>query len=129
MEKQYKYMVCTSCMTYNHAPYITDAMNGFTMQETSFPVVYLITDDASTDGEPEVIRQYLSEHFQEPYRQEESENYYLLCAIHKTNPNCNFVVFLLKYNHRSIRKSKLAYQSEWRDRSDRADRYDRRCRL
>ena len=108
-------MVCTSCMTYNHAPYIVDAMNGFTMQETTFPVYYLITDDASTDGEPEVIKQYLADHFQTPYRIEETDDYNLICANHNTNPNCTFIVFLLKYNHYSIKKSKLPYQTEWRD--------------
>ena len=115
MEQEYKYMVVTSCMTYNHAPYIVDAMNGFTMQETTFPVYYLITDDASTDGEPEVIKQYLADHFQSPYRIEETDDYYLIFANHNTNPNCIFIVFLLKYNHYSIKKSKFPYQSEWRD--------------
>lgn len=115
MEQEYKYMVVTSCMTYNHAPYIVDAMNGFAMQETTFPVYYLITDDASTDGEPEVIRQYLADHFQTPYRIEETDDYYLICANHNTNSNCIFIVFLLKYNHYSIKKSKLPYQAEWRD--------------
>lgn len=115
MEQEYRYMVCTSCMTYNHAPYIVDAMNGFTMQETTFPVYYLITDDASTDGEPEVIKQYLAEYFQAPYRTEETDDYLLMCANHNTNPNCIFIVFFLKYNHYSIKKSKLPYQSEWRD--------------
>jgi len=109
----YKYMVVTSCMTYNHAPYIVEAMNGFTMQETNFPVYYLITDDASTDGEPEVIKQYLADHFQTPYRTEETDDYYLICAVHKTNPNCNFIVFFLKYNHHSIKKPKRPYQTEW----------------
>lgn len=115
MEQEYKYMVCTSCMTYNHAPYIVDAMNGFTMQETTFPVYYLITDDASTDGEPDVIKQYLADYFQTPYRTEETDDYHLICATHKTNHNCNFIVFLLKYNHYSIKKPKLPYQAEWRD--------------
>lgn len=115
MEQEYKYMVCTICATFNHSPYIVDAMNGFTMQETTFPVYYLITDDASTDGEPEVIKQYLADHFQTPYRIEETEDYNLICANHNTNPNCTFIVFLLKYNHYSIKKSKLPYQSEWRD--------------
>lgn len=115
MEQKYKYMVCTSCMTYNHAPYIVDAMNGFAMQETTFPVYYLITDDASTDGEPKVIKHYLADYFHEPYRTEETEDYHLICAVHKTNPNCTFIVFFLKYNHYSIKKAKLPYQSEWRD--------------
>ena len=90
-------------------------MNGFAMQETTFPVYYLITDDASTDGEPEVIKQYLADHFQSPYRTEDTDDYYLICAVHKTNPNCNFIVFFLKYNHYSIKKLKLPYQTEWRD--------------
>lgn len=115
MEQEYKYMVCTRCFTFNHAPYIVDAMNGFTMQETSFPVITLIVDDASTDGEPEVIRQYLSEHFQSPYRVEETEYANIICAKHKTNSNCDFVVFLLKYNHYSIKKTKMPYLSEWLD--------------
>ena len=114
-EQEYKYTVVTRCFTFNHAPYIVDAMNGFAMQETTFPVYYLITDDASTDGEPKVIRQYLAEHFQAPFRIEETDDYHLICTIHQTNPNCIFIVFLLKYNHYSIKKSKLPYQSEWSD--------------
>lgn len=115
MEQEYKYMVVTRCFTFNHASYIVDAMNGFTMQETTFPVITLIVDDASTDGEPEVIKQYLAEHFQAPYRKEETEDYHLICANHNTNPNCTFVVFLLKYNHYSIKKAKFPYLAEWLD--------------
>lgn len=115
IQKEYKYTVCTSCSTYNHVSFIVDAMNGFSMQETTFPVYYLISDDASTDGEPEVIKHYLAEHFHSPYRTEETDDYNLICAIHKTNPNCIFIVFLLKYNHYSIKKSKFPYQTEWRE--------------
>lgn len=115
MEKEYKYMVCTRCNTFNQATYIIDAMNGFTMQETTFPVVTVIVDDASTDGEQEVIRQYLNDYFHEPYRTEETEYADILCAHHKTNSNCQFVVFFLKYNHYSIRKSKKNYLTEWLD--------------
>ena len=115
MEQEYKYMVATRCFTFNHAPYIEDAMNGFVMQETTFPVVTLIVDDASADGEPEVIRKYLAEHFHSPYRTEETEYAHIICAKHKTNANCDFVVFLLKYNHYSIKKPKLPYLTEWTD--------------
>ena len=58
-----KFIVCVRCITFNHANYIEDAMNGFTMQETNFPYVCTILDDASTDGEQEVIKKYLQEHF------------------------------------------------------------------
>ena len=37
----YKYTVLTLCTTYNHASYIMDAMKGFCIQETNFPVVYI----------------------------------------------------------------------------------------
>ena len=115
MEQEYKYIVVTRCFTFNHALYIEDAMNGFVMQETSFPVVTLIVDDASTDGEPEVIRKYIADHFQSPYRTEETEYANIICAKHKTNANCDFVVFFLKYNHYSIKKTKMPYLSEWLD--------------
>lgn len=114
-KKEYQYIVATQCFTFNHAPYIVDAMNGFVMQETSFPVITIIVDDASTDGEPEVIRQYLDEHFQTPYHEEETDDYFLICANHNTNPNCTFAVFLLKYNHYSIKKPKMTYLSKWLD--------------
>ena len=117
MEKEYKYMVCTRCSTFNHAPFIVDTMNGFTMQETTFPVVSLIIDDASTDGEPEIIKQYLKDYFLNPYREKETDDYCMICAKHKSNLNCTFIVFLLKYNHYSIKKSKLPYLSEWLDNS------------
>lgn len=115
IERDYKYKICTRCFTYNQAAYIKDALNGFAAQETSFPVITLVVDDASTDGEIEIIRNYLKEHFQEPYRKEETEYAYIIGAHHKINKNCFFVVFLLKYNHKSIQKDKLAYLSEWQD--------------
>ena len=43
-----KFKVCCRCFTFNQAKYITDAMNGFTMQQTSFPFICTIVDDAST---------------------------------------------------------------------------------
>ena len=51
-------MVSICCAAYNHAPYIARALDGFLSQKTSFPVEILINDDASTDGTPEMIRQY-----------------------------------------------------------------------
>ena len=111
--------VYIQCPTFNQASYIEDAMNGFTMQQTSFPYVCCIIDDASTDGEPEVIREYLKKHFdledQSVVRNEETDDYLLCFAQHKTNKNCYFAVYFLKYNHYSIKKTKLPYISSWRD--------------
>ena len=111
------FMVSVSCMTFNHASYIVDAMNGFTIQEATFPFVCTIIDDASTDGEPEVIRNYLQENFdledKAVVRNEETDDYVLCFAQHKTNKNCYFAVLWLKYNHYSIKKTKRPYISRW----------------
>ena len=115
--KDISFLVQVRCITFNHASFITDAMDGFTMQDTAFPFVCTIIDDASTDGEPEVIRQYLQEHFdledKSIVRNEDTDDYVLTFAQHKSNKNCFFAVYLLKYNHYSIRRSKRRYLSEW----------------
>lgn len=51
-----------SCTVYNHAPYIRNALDGFLMQKTAFPVEILIHDDASTDHTADIIREYEKEH-------------------------------------------------------------------
>lgn len=51
-----KPLVCISCITYNHAPYIRECLEGFLMQKTNFPFEILIHDDASTDGTADIIR-------------------------------------------------------------------------
>ena len=51
-------LVSISCITYNHAPYIRECLEGFLMQKTNFPFEILIHDDASTDGTADIIREY-----------------------------------------------------------------------
>lgn len=51
-------MVSVICNTYNHEAYIRDALDGFVMQETTFPFEVLIHDDASTDATARIIREY-----------------------------------------------------------------------
>jgi len=48
--------VCT--ITYNHAPYIKDCIEGVLMQKTDFDIEFIIHDDASTDGTKEIAQQY-----------------------------------------------------------------------
>lgn len=50
--------VSICCITYNHAPYIRSALDGFLMQRTGFTYEILIHDDASTDGTAGIIREY-----------------------------------------------------------------------
>lgn len=101
------------CFTYNHAKYIEETMNGFAMQQTSFPYICVIVDDASTDDEASVIQNYVDNNFDAEdattARKEENDDYIVTFARHKTNKNCFFAVYLLKYNHYSIRKSKMPY--------------------
>ena len=46
------------CATYNHEKYISDAIEGFLKQKTSFPVKILIHDDASTDRTTDIVSEY-----------------------------------------------------------------------
>ena len=114
-----KFKVTVSCMTYNQSKYITDAMNGFTMQQTSFPFVCTIVDDASTDGEQEVIRKYVEDNFDfsegSVAYHKETDYAHITYAQHKTNKNCYFAVLYLKENHYSQKKDKSPYLKEWRD--------------
>lgn len=118
-EKEYKYLVGVRCFTFNQSKYILDALNGFVMQQTNFPFVVMVVDDASTDGEQEVIRQFVSEQFDladtNISYEKETDYAYITYAQHKTNKNCYIVAMYLKENHYSQRKPKMPYLAEWRD--------------
>lgn len=51
-------LVSISCLTYNHEPFIADAIESFLMQKTNFKYEILIHDDCSTDGTVEIIKEY-----------------------------------------------------------------------
>lgn len=51
-------MASISCLTFNHASYIRQALDSFLMQETDFAYEILIHDDASTDGTGDILREY-----------------------------------------------------------------------
>ena len=116
MKEDYKYMIFTCCATYNHEAYIGDAMKGFAMQQTTFPVVYCIIDDASTDNNVKVIESYVRQNFtfdvSDAYERDEEYGHEFF-ARHKTNENCWFAVFLLNENHYSIKRSKVPYLNKW----------------
>ena len=110
------FIVRVSCMTYNHVNFIKQAMDGFCMQETTFPFVCTIVDDASQDGTQNVIRNYIENNFcesGESFDKMESEDCTRIYARNKFNKNCYFVVVFLKYNHFSIKKDKHQYFKKW----------------
>ena len=113
---EHNYLVRVVCKTFNQASYIEDAMNGFSIQKTDFPFICIIIDDASTDNEPEVIQRYLAGQFDildtNIAKTEETADYKMSFARHKTNLNCFFAVFFLKYNHFK-KKDKRPYYKEW----------------
>lgn len=51
-------VVSICSITYNHAPYIRQCLDGFLMQKTNFPFEIIINDDCSTDGTTEIIKEY-----------------------------------------------------------------------
>lgn len=114
-----KFKVIVRCFTFNQSRYIEETMNGFTMQQTNFPYVCCIVDDASTDGEQQVIIEYIKEYFDitdtAVAYQKETDYAHVVYAQHKINKNCFFAALFLKENHYSQRKSKMAYLKEWND--------------
>lgn len=115
----YCFMVRTYCATFNHENYITDALKGFVLQQTAFPVVYTIVDDASTDSTATVIKHFVSENFDlgdaSVGYDKDTDYGHVTFAQHKTKKNCFFAVIYLKENHYSQRKSKDPYFDEWND--------------
>lgn len=111
------YKVAVECITYNHAAYIEDTLNGFCSQETNFPFVCVIIDDHSTDDEQHVIENYLNKNFEIENNliteRRETDDYSLIFSRHKYNVNCYFAALFLKYNHYQIEKSKVEYYQEW----------------
>jgi len=92
------FLVSVRCLTYNHAAYIRDTMDGFCMQQTYFPFVCVILDDASTDGEQEVIKNYLALHFEESGEGqiEETDDYSIFSW--RLKPSYDFIQQLLTMN-------------------------------
>lgn len=93
------FKVLVNCMTYNQSKYIEDALNGFVMQKTDFSFVCLVMDDASTDGEQEVIKAWMErECDMEKVENLEIEKSFVTIVPHRANVNCTFAFYFLKEN-------------------------------
>ena len=51
-------IVSIVCTTFNQKDFIKDTLEGFLIQQTSFPFEIIVHDDASTDGTTEIIKEY-----------------------------------------------------------------------
>lgn len=51
-------VVSICCVTYNHENYISDALNGFLIQDTDFAFEIIVRDDCSTDKTAQIIQEY-----------------------------------------------------------------------
>lgn len=51
-------MLTVMCLTFNHAEYIRDALEGFVKQQTEYRFEVVVHDDCSTDGTDEICREY-----------------------------------------------------------------------
>lgn len=105
-------------MTYNHVGYIEDALQGFAKQDTSFPVVFIIIDDASTDGEQERLRIWVDENLDTSNAAmlwKEMPYGFIAEAPLKNKQNSVFVFILLKENHyqNGLKWKKFEYMAEW----------------
>lgn len=116
--EEIKYQVCIRCYTYNQSKYIIEALNSFVIQKTKFPFVIVVVDDASTDGEQEVIRQYINENFNikdgDVSYERDTELSQIIYAKHSQNSNCYIAAALLKQNLYKEREKKSAIVDEWR---------------
>mgnify|MGYP003301746595 CR=1 FL=1 len=112
-----EYKVLARCFTYNHSSYIEDALNGFAIQQTSFPFVCLIVDDASTDGEQDVIKGWIErECVMEQAEIIDIPTSNVVIVPHKRNSSCIFAVYLLKQNLYRYRDEKMNHVKPWREK-------------
>lgn len=58
MEEKRPIIVSIKCITYNHASFIRQCLDGFVKQKTNFRFEAIVHDDASTDGTADIIREY-----------------------------------------------------------------------
>ena len=122
MNKIYDYKVLVRCFTYQQSKYIEDTLNGFCVQETQFPFLCLVVDDASTDGEQNVINNYINEHFdiadQSVVWEDKTQDGTLRYAQHRTNKNCYILFYALSKNLYKQREYKFSLIREWQDRAE-----------
>lgn len=110
------FKVFVRCNTYNQSLFIKDTLKGFVIQQTDFPFVCMVMDDCSTDGEQQVIIDWMTQECDMTNSKEfDIPNAKVIIVQHKTNNNCTFAFYLLKSNTWKERKVRLAMYNPWRN--------------
>ena len=113
-----RYKVLIKCCTYNQSKYITDALKGFVKQQTNFPFLAYVVDDASTDGEQEVIKRWINEHCNpNDVLEYDNEFAHIIMSKDKDNANCTYAIHLLKKNLYG-KPEKMAIHNFWREQCE-----------
>ena len=119
-------MVCVRCLTYNQVRYIEETLAGFCIQIVDYPILICIVDDASSDGESELLKKWAQTNLL--FEKENAYSKYMsygevLFGQHKGNKNIFFAITLLFENHKQAGKSKLPYCEIW----DKKAKYTAKC--
>lgn len=114
-----EYKVLVRCFSFNHSKYIEDALNGFAMQQTNFPFVCLVMDDASTDGEQDVIKAWMERECDMNKAETiDIPTSVVIIVPHKTNESCTFAFYLLKQNLYGTGDKKMNHVYPWREKCE-----------
>ena len=112
-----EYKVLVRCFTYNQSQFIEYALNGFAMQQTNFPFVCMVMDDASKDGEQDLIKTWMQTEC------DTTKAIYIdiptssvIIVPHKTNLFCTFAFYLLKQNLYNSISEKMNHVYPWREK-------------
>jgi glycosyltransferase involved in cell wall biosynthesis len=116
-QKQDCPLVFVRCLTFNHEAYIEDALNGFVMQQTNFPFVVTIVNDASPDNTKNVIEKFITNICEASNIIHEQTSYAdIIKSTPKENPNCLLFILNLYENH-FLKKSHRPYYQEYVDKA------------
>lgn len=112
-----EYKVLVRCFTYNQSKYIEETLNSFSIQETNFPFICIVIDDASTDGEQEVIKGWMDREC-EMCKAEiiDIPTSVVILVPHKTNHLCTFAFYLFKQNLFGNSEKKMMHVKPWREK-------------
>lgn len=116
-QKLFTPLVFVRCLTFNHEAYIEDALNGFVIQQTNFPFIVTIVNDASPDNTKNVIKTFIKKICDSSSIQYEQTSYAdIIKATPNNNSNCFLYVLNLYENHFQ-KKSHRPYYQEYVDKA------------